>query len=62
MHKLINTNYLHTKEKLQYRSAYLHTLQLHLLSPIQAFMISQFHKIGKGNSKLLTNVLYCAIQ
>ena len=38
MYKLSNTNYLHTKkEKLQYRSTYLHILQLHL-SPFQAFM------------------------
>ena len=37
MYKLINTNYLHTKEKLQCRSTYLHMLQLHL-SPVPAFM------------------------
>ena len=37
MYKLINTNYLHTKDKLPYGSTYLHILQLHS-SPIQAFM------------------------
>ena len=37
MHKLFNTNYLHTKEDLQNRSTYLHIVQLHL-TPLQTLM------------------------